>query len=253
VLMATKAIYLPNPKRPTEVNKTNDPKYCLYHRIISNPIKACYVFKDIIEDTIRRGEIEIKGAPPKGSTTSSNATLLVEQKDESYPSSSETNEGIPTVSLPPHAVPIKFIADDDVAIVWAYLDMPPPLPGILTLHDFYLDLNLDAWEISEDDDEDFEWQTYFSRRPFQQGEARASKSLGVKMIGQKLPQKKNKKNKKKKSRAKKKPEITSKEECVSPVKTPFTLGDCNPKGPLGSDSSNDDPTEGEVAQYCMVS
>jgi len=66
---------------------------------------------------IRRGEIEIEGAPAKGPTTSSNATSTVEKRDKSYPSSLETSEGIPTVSLPPHAVSIKFIADDDVAIM----------------------------------------------------------------------------------------------------------------------------------------
>ena len=46
------------------------------------------------------------------------------------------------------------------------------------------------------------------------------------MRGQKPPQKKNKK---KKSKAKKKPEITSEEEYVPPIKTPFTLGDYIPK------------------------
>ena len=53
-LMAAKAISLPDPKRPAEVNKTNDPRYCPYHRIVSHPIKDCYVFKDIIEDMIRK-------------------------------------------------------------------------------------------------------------------------------------------------------------------------------------------------------
>ena len=73
--MATKAISLPEPKRPAEVNKINDPRYCPYHRIISHPIKDCYVFKDIIEDMIIRGEIEIEGTPRKGPTASSNANL----------------------------------------------------------------------------------------------------------------------------------------------------------------------------------
>jgi len=64
--MAVKTISLPEPKYPGEVNKTNDLKYYSYHRIISNPIQDCYVFKHIIEDMIRRGEIEIEGAQPIG-------------------------------------------------------------------------------------------------------------------------------------------------------------------------------------------
>ena len=99
--MAAKAISLPDLKRLAEINMTNDPKYCSYHRIISQPIKDCYIFKDIIKDMIRRGEIEIKGAPAKGPTASSNVTSTVEQRDESHPSSSKTNIRIPTVSLPP--------------------------------------------------------------------------------------------------------------------------------------------------------
>jgi len=138
-LMATKVISVPEPKRPIEVNKTNDPKYRPCHRINSHPIKDCYVLKDLIENMIRRREIKIKEAPPKGLTASSNATSTVEQNDGSFPSSLEINEGIPTVSLPPHAIPIKFIVDDDVAIVWAYPDMPRPSLGAPTLYDFYLD------------------------------------------------------------------------------------------------------------------
>jgi len=122
----------------------NDPKYCSCLRITSDPIKACYAFKDIIEDMIRMGEIEIEGAPNNEPTASSNTALMAEKMDGSYPSSSETNEGILTVSLPPHMVPVKFIASNDVAIVWVYLGMPPPSPGAPTLYDFYLDQSLKA-------------------------------------------------------------------------------------------------------------
>jgi len=132
--------------------------------------------------------------------------------------------------------------------------MPHSSPGAPTLYNFYLDPSLEAWETLEDDDGDgFGWQTYSSRRPFQQGVVWASQSPRVKIRGQKPPQKKNKKNKKKKSRAKKKPDTTSEEEYVPPVKTPFTLGDYIPKGFFGSDSSDDDLEKGEMAQCCMVS
>jgi len=103
---------------------------------------------------IRTGKIEIEGAPVKGPTALSNATSTVEQRDESHPSSSETNNGIPTVSLPPHVVLVKFIVDDEVSIVWAYPDMPPTSPGAPALYDFYLDPSLEAWATSEDDEDD---------------------------------------------------------------------------------------------------
>ena len=83
-MMAAKATNLLEAKWPTKVSKTNDPKHCDYHKIVGHPIRDCYVFKDIIEDMIRRGEIEIEGAPSKGPSASSNATSIVEQKDDSH-------------------------------------------------------------------------------------------------------------------------------------------------------------------------
>ena len=74
---------------------------------------------------IGRGEIKIEGGPPKGPTASSTATLV----DASSISFSETNEGILMVPFPPHAVPIKIIAHDEVSIGGQYPDMPCASPG----------------------------------------------------------------------------------------------------------------------------
>ena len=58
-LMKGKAIQLPEPKRPSEVDKIDDPKYCHYHRIISHPLSECYILKNIIQKMINDGEIEV--------------------------------------------------------------------------------------------------------------------------------------------------------------------------------------------------
>lgn len=47
-LYKAKAIELLKPKRTSEVNKTKDPRYCRYHRIVSHPTKDCFVLKNII-------------------------------------------------------------------------------------------------------------------------------------------------------------------------------------------------------------
>ena len=39
-------------RRPAEVGKTDDPTYCLYHRMLGYPTKNCYVFKDILQALI---------------------------------------------------------------------------------------------------------------------------------------------------------------------------------------------------------
>ena len=153
------------------------------------------------------------------------------------------------MSLPPRAVPIKFVIDDDATVVKAYPNISHPSPDAPILYDFYVDSSLEAWVTLEDtDDDNFGWKTYFSRRSFRQGVTRASQSSRVLIQGQKPSQKKNKRNKKKKSKAKKKLGITSEEEYAPFVKTSFTLRDYDPKGFFGNDFSEDDLAEGELTQ-----
>ena len=52
-------VELPEPKRQEEVGKTDDPKYCLDHRIINHPTIKCYLLKDIIQRYIDKGDIAI--------------------------------------------------------------------------------------------------------------------------------------------------------------------------------------------------
>ncbi|PIN10178.1 hypothetical protein CDL12_17234 [Handroanthus impetiginosus] len=56
-LLARKLIELPQPKRPEKVEKTDDPKYCKYHRVVSYPIEKCFVFKDKIMALAKEGKI----------------------------------------------------------------------------------------------------------------------------------------------------------------------------------------------------
>jgi len=43
---------LPEIRRPEEMKKTDDPSYCLYHRMLGHPIKNCYIFKDVLQALI---------------------------------------------------------------------------------------------------------------------------------------------------------------------------------------------------------
>ena len=36
---------LPDARRPNEIGRTNDPKYCLFHRMIHHPTDKCFVLK----------------------------------------------------------------------------------------------------------------------------------------------------------------------------------------------------------------
>jgi len=39
-------------RRPEQVGKTDNPNYCLYHRILGHPLKSYYIFKNILQALI---------------------------------------------------------------------------------------------------------------------------------------------------------------------------------------------------------
>ena len=47
-LLENKIIELPEPKRPEEVRRINNPKYCRYPRVISHPLEKCITLKERI-------------------------------------------------------------------------------------------------------------------------------------------------------------------------------------------------------------
>jgi len=50
-------IELPESSRPEEIGRTNDPKYCKYHRIISHPIEKCKAFRRQVLQLVKEGKI----------------------------------------------------------------------------------------------------------------------------------------------------------------------------------------------------
>ena len=63
-------ISLPPCKRPEEEFKTNDPKYCPYHRIVGHTLKDCYVLKDKVQELINVGAITLEVEDKKVTTNS---------------------------------------------------------------------------------------------------------------------------------------------------------------------------------------
>ena len=50
-------IELPLSKRPEESGRTNDPKYCRYHRVVSHPLEKCITLKERIMQLAKDGII----------------------------------------------------------------------------------------------------------------------------------------------------------------------------------------------------
>ena len=56
-LLEKNVIKLPECKRPEEIGRTNDLKYCMYHRVVSHPVEKCFVLKDLILRLAKEGKI----------------------------------------------------------------------------------------------------------------------------------------------------------------------------------------------------
>jgi len=60
-------------RRPEEVGKTDDPSYCLYHKILEHPTKNCYIFKDVIQALI---DAEVLKLCPEQKKMTANMTAI---------------------------------------------------------------------------------------------------------------------------------------------------------------------------------
>ena len=73
LLQKSSKFKLPEAKRPEEVGKTDDPNYCLYHRMIGHPTKNCYIFKDVLQALIDAEVLKLR--PEQKKVTSNTATI----------------------------------------------------------------------------------------------------------------------------------------------------------------------------------
>jgi len=60
LLHKSNKLKLPEARRPNEVGRTNDPNYCLFHRMVHYPTSRCYVLKDKIQVLVDAGILTLK-------------------------------------------------------------------------------------------------------------------------------------------------------------------------------------------------
>ncbi|KAL0313517.1 UNVERIFIED_CONTAM: hypothetical protein Sradi_5751000 [Sesamum radiatum] len=56
-LLNANLIELPELKLLEEAGKTDDPKYCKYHRLVGHPIHDCFIFKDKVMQLAHQGKV----------------------------------------------------------------------------------------------------------------------------------------------------------------------------------------------------
>ncbi|KAM1610241.1 hypothetical protein ACFX1T_022201 [Malus domestica] len=58
-LLDKKVINLPECRRPEEMNCTDSPRYCKFHRFITHPTEKCFILKYLILKLAQQGKIEL--------------------------------------------------------------------------------------------------------------------------------------------------------------------------------------------------
>ncbi|CAL2227449.1 unnamed protein product [Prunus armeniaca] len=209
-LLASKGITLPESKRPAEANKTNDPKYCRYHRLISHTLKDCYILKDKIQELLNNGSLVIDSSSQHHSAT---ANMIEEKLTLTTALLGETKfAGINTDNG-------GTIVHDCPKAPWSsHLQIP-------TLHELMVAPSLEIWEdssVNESAEGAEGWKTFVKRvKHLAKHFPPNHKSVthpGVKIRG--MP---TLKNKRKKKRAQKKVQIPQEDEYEQPVRVPVTL------------------------------
>src|SRR3954462_8663422 len=91
---------LPVPRKPEEVGKTDDPRYCLYHRGLGHPTKSCWSLKEKLQALVDAGALRLK---TEQKTATTNMTSCI-QFGQSPPT--------PTAVYPIPAVEMRVINSD---------------------------------------------------------------------------------------------------------------------------------------------
>jgi hypothetical protein len=73
LLLNSEKLKIPETRRPEEADKVNDPKYCMYHRMLGHPTTSCYVLKDMIQALVDAQVIKLR---PEQKTVTANAVTL---------------------------------------------------------------------------------------------------------------------------------------------------------------------------------
>ena len=97
-LLEKKLIELPEPKRPNEKDKVNDPKFCKYHRIISHPTEKCFILKELIMRLKEENKIILDTSEV---ATANQATISTEPSEVVRPNTKEVIKSIQFGTMEP--------------------------------------------------------------------------------------------------------------------------------------------------------
>jgi hypothetical protein len=83
---------LPASKRPEDTDKSDEPNFCPYHRVLGHSIEDCWVFKDWVEKAYKNGEIILSKGFLQSPTSHEQANTISHEEEKSPHQLNENKE-----------------------------------------------------------------------------------------------------------------------------------------------------------------
>jgi hypothetical protein len=125
-------IALPASKRLEDADKSDEPNFCPYHRVLGHSIEDCWVFKDWVEKAYKNGEITL----PKGflqNLTSHEQANTISHEEETNPDQlNENKEEQWTTHLSKKSIKMLKALKKEPGMKWKddITPMVPPKPRV---------------------------------------------------------------------------------------------------------------------------
>jgi hypothetical protein len=123
---------LPVSKRPEDTNKSEEPNFCPYHRVLGHAIEDCWVLKDRVENAYKNGEITVPKGFLQSPAAHEQANMISHEEEKSPDQLSENQEEKWTTHLSKKLIKMLKALKKEPHMKWKDDIMPivPPRPTV---------------------------------------------------------------------------------------------------------------------------
>jgi hypothetical protein len=119
-------------KRPEDANKSDEPNFCPYHRVLGHAIEDCWVFKDWVEKAYKNDEITLPKGFLQSPTAHEQANTISHEEEKSLDQLSENKEEQWTTHLSKKSIKMLKPLKKEPGLKWRDDITPivPPRPRV---------------------------------------------------------------------------------------------------------------------------
>jgi hypothetical protein len=112
------SLALPASKRLGDADKSDEPNFCPYHRILGHAIKNCWVFKDWVEKAYKNGEITLPKRFLQSPAAHEQANTISHEEEKSPNQLSENKEEQWTTHLSKKSIKMLKALKKESGVKW---------------------------------------------------------------------------------------------------------------------------------------